>query len=65
MQTGLSNKPGQEYRNEDEQKSILSGKRLDVCGKFGNAMGNADARKAWVAKMGNGKQFNGQSGGKV
>ena len=41
------------------------GKRLDVCGKFGNAMGNAAARKAWVAKMGNGKQFDGQSGGKI
>ena len=39
------------------------GKRLDVCGKLGNAMGNA-VRKAWVAKMGNGKQFYGQSGGK-
>ena len=38
------------------------GKRLDVCGKLGNLMGIA-ARKAWVAKMGNGEQFNGQSGG--
>ena len=56
MQTGLSNKPGREYRNEPKCK--LGEKRLDVGG-------NAAARKAWVAKMGNGKQFNGQSGGKV
>ena len=62
MQTGLSNKPAREYRNENEQKCILGGKKIGCVWEIGKFNGYC-CKESPMAKMGNGEQFNGQSGG--